>query len=98
MIDINFQIDGTTLVKYRGNSSNVVVPAGIHTISKNAFGGNKSIRSVVFPSSINEIGENAFFQCAALQDVKFEGLAVSIEKQAFAFCSSLKKINLPMML
>ena len=55
----DFEIKGTTLVGYKGNERNVVVPYGITRIGEKAFA-NKSMFKVVLPESLTEIGEYAF--------------------------------------
>ena len=56
----DFEIDGTTLVKYIGNETSVVIPDSIIHIEESAFY-QKYLTSVIIPDSVTSIGDGAFF-------------------------------------
>ena len=82
------------LLKYNGNASNVVIPAGVKTIS-NAFYGNESLSRVTIPDSVTEIGGDAFFRCANLTSVNIPDSVTTIGAWAFGDCTSLTSVNIP---
>ena len=51
----DFQVVGTTLVKYVGTSSSVSIPSGIKKIGAEAFAGNTTMTSVSLGKEITEI-------------------------------------------
>ena len=72
----DFEISGTTLVRYNGTDSKVVIPDGIVTIDNDAFSGNINIEYVKFPSSLRTVKSRAFEGCSRLERVEMnEGLS-----------------------
>ena len=72
----DFKIRGTTLVRYNGTDSKVVIPDGIVTIDNDAFSGNINIEYVKFPSSLRTVKSRAFEGCSRLERVEMnEGLS-----------------------
>lgn len=61
-----FEVDGTTLVRYIGNGGAVTIPDLITTIGEGAFRGCTNVTSVVFPKTIREIQDYAFDGCSGL--------------------------------
>jgi hypothetical protein len=59
----DFQINGTTLVKYIGNDTHVTIPSSVTMIGDRAFGDCKNLTSVTIPSSVPVIGAEAFGGC-----------------------------------
>jgi len=55
----DFVIKGTVLIKYRGNSANIIIPDGFTEIGENAFE-KKQITSVIIPNTVTSIGKDAF--------------------------------------
>ena len=64
-----FEVNGTTLVKYIGNGGAVTIPDLITTIDKGAFRGCTSVTSVIFPKTVREIKDYAFEGCTGLTGV-----------------------------
>ena len=60
-----FEIKGTTLVKYNGRGGDVVIPYGITEIGGGAFLFAKITRAAI-PDSVTYIGAMAFKACAEL--------------------------------
>lgn len=52
--------DGTQVIAYWGENSEVTIPEGVQSIGDSAFYGCKSLTSLTFPSSLQSIGDCAF--------------------------------------
>jgi hypothetical protein len=93
----DFQMDGTTLVKYNGKGGSVTIPSSVTKISSSAFYDYTSITTVTIPSSLSEIGISAFVNCTSLNSVTFTSPSSvwSIEDSAFFGCKSLTSIDIP---
>lgn len=89
--------DPSLLTGYAGNDTDVTVPDGIHTIGRDTFKNNTSLRSVVIPASVTVIGENAFSGCTALSSVEFspECSLAEIRANAFEGCPRLTNLDFP---
>ncbi|MGN0807448.1 MAG: leucine-rich repeat protein [Candidatus Coproplasma sp.] len=83
-------IEGTTLIKYSGRKTKVLVPDGVTEISASAFKGRKIIESVVIPDSVEKIGAYAFSRCYRLSEISFGTGLKHIVTNAFYDCKSLK--------
>jgi len=91
----NFQMRGTTLVRYRGNARNVAIPEGVTKIGFSAFKRNKNVTNITIPSSVTSIGESAFAFCTSLTGVILHEGIRSIGNDAFEGCASLTSIIIP---
>lgn len=91
--DSDFQLDGTTLVKYTGTVSAVSVPDEVKKISAEAFAGNTAITSVRFPKGLESIGYGAFYSCTALKSIQIPDSVVSIGSGVFANCTALNTVS-----
>ena len=89
----DFQMDGTTLLKYNGTAEDVSVPASVKKIESEAFAGNDYIRHVTIGSSVKEIGSSAFAGCKYLQSVTIPDSVTTIDHAAFSRCPSLKEVT-----
>ncbi len=65
----DFDILGTTLVRYNGKAAHVVVPVGVTVIGPQAFADRITLRSVELPSTVSAIQYKAFLNCPALEYV-----------------------------
>jgi len=65
----DFEMDGTVLVKYNGNASDLIIPEGVTAIGNSAFSDCTSLISVIIPSSVTSIGEMAFIGCTDLTSI-----------------------------
>ena len=90
----DFLMDGSTLVRYIGQSEYVRVPDGVINIGAEAFH-NARIVSVELPDSVTEIREGAFSGCEHLERVRLSTRLLVIRKNAFQSCISLTDIALP---
>ena len=65
----DFQMNGTVLVRYRGNAADVTIPEGVTAIGNDAFSYCGSLKSIIIPSSVVSIGDWAFNWCNNLSTV-----------------------------
>jgi len=79
----DFEINGTVLVKYRGNATNVTIPAGITAIGSGAFAQCKSLTSITIPASVTVIGRVAFNGCSNLSAITIPDSVMSIGEESF---------------
>ena len=89
----DFLMDGSTLVRYIGQSEYVRVPDGVINIGAEAFH-NARVVSVELPDSVTEIREGAFSGCEHLERVRLSTRLLVIRKNAFQSCISLSDIAL----
>ena len=92
----DFEIKNGVLMKYRGNSKNVVVPDGVSEIGKYAFyepDKTSDIERIVLPESLTRIDDYAFMNCKKLKDVIIPDGVEYLS--GFYGCSSIKSIEIP---
>lgn len=89
----DFQVNGTTLVKYNGTSENVSV-SNVEKIEAEAFAGNQYIRTVEIGSGVLNIGSGAFKGCSQLQAVTIANSVETIGQAAFADCPLLNSVQI----
>ncbi len=91
--------DEATVIGYRGNQTNLVLPdvldnCPVTKIGKNAFRGNNALQSVTFSKNIVTVGEYAFAECPLLTTVTLNGKNLkTIGDYAFADSTSLRTVN-----
>ncbi len=78
------------------NILGTIAGAKVTGIAKDAFRGNKDIKSVTLSSDILYIGETAFEGCLNLESFYFDTNNTHIGKYAFANCNGIKTVCLPM--
>lgn len=88
-----FLTDGTTLTRYTGQSSSVVIPAGITKIADNAFADNNVISDVIIPGTVTEIGYRAFAGCENLKTVNIPDSVIMVDDSAFNEDVSLANVT-----
>ncbi len=93
--ELDFEIKGSVLKRYRGQNPAVVIPSGVTAISAEAFYDRKDITSVIIPVGVQTIGERAFFGCISLESVKLPDTLERMEDLAFAGCARLEAISIP---
>ncbi|MBD5426593.1 MAG: leucine-rich repeat domain-containing protein [Treponema sp.] len=64
-----FAVDEGTLVGYRGDRADVVIPDGVTAIAGGAFAGHTELEHISIPAGVTVIGENAFSGCAGLTNI-----------------------------
>ena len=89
----DFQMDGTTLVKYNGTAEDVSISNYVERIEAEAFAGNDYIRYVSIGDSVKVIGSGAFSECKNLERVTVPDSVTTIENAAFSGCPSLKEVT-----
>ena len=87
--------DGTQVIAYWGENSEVTIPEGVQSIGDCAFGDCKSLTSLTFPSSLQSIGGGAFAGCISLTSLTLPSSLQSIGDWAFGWCSSLTSLTFP---
>lgn len=90
-----FQIEGSTLVKYRGTDTNVSIPGTVKTIGRSAFEDNTKIELVVVPNSVTSIEAYAFWGCDRLDTVVLGKGLRTIGDFAFAGAKGLVQMTIP---
>ena len=90
-----FNKDRTTLIAYRSNDTNYIIPDGVTNIGHCAFCGCKSLNSINIPNSVTYIGNDAFGGCKSLTSINIPNSVTNIGDWAFERCESLTNINIP---
>lgn len=89
----DFQMDGTTLVKYNGTAEDVSLSNQVKRIEAEAFAGNDHVRSVTLGDEVEVIGARAFSECDNLESVSVPDSVEIIENAAFSGCPSLRQVS-----
>jgi len=89
-----FQMDGTTLVKYNGTAEDVSVSNQVKRIEAEAFAGNDAVRRITVGDSVEVIGARAFSECLNLQSVTIPDSVEIIENAVFSGCPSLRSVSI----
>lgn len=89
----DFQMDGTTLVKYNGTAEDVSISNYVEKIEAGAFAGNNSVKRVTIGEAVEVIGSGAFLECNNLESVTIPDSVVTIENAAFSGCPLLKSVT-----
>ena len=90
----DFIIENGILKKYVGSGGDVVIPAGVTSIGREAFW-YKNLTSVTIPEGVTSIGDSAFYNCSSLTSVTIPEGVTSIGKMAFKGCNSLTSMMIP---
>lgn len=90
-----FQMEGSTLTRYRGTEKNVSIPDTVQTIGQGAFEENKNIELVVVPNSVKRIEAYAFWGCDNLDTVVLGKGLSDVGDYAFTNCTGLEQIAIP---
>ena len=89
-----FNKDRTTLIAYRSNDTNYIIPDGVTNIGHCAFCGCKSLNSINIPNSVTYIGNDAFGGCKSLTSINIPNSVTNIGNHAFYNCSFLDSVNI----
>lgn len=91
----DFQIEGSTLKKYRGKDKNVSIPDTVQIIGEGAFEEDANIELVVVPNSVKQIEPYAFWGCDNLDTVVLGKGLSQVGDYAFTKCTGLQQITIP---
>ncbi|MBR4719138.1 MAG: leucine-rich repeat domain-containing protein [Lachnospiraceae bacterium] len=91
----NYEMDGSTLVRYTGSDEMITLPNTVQTIGKDAFSGNSTLLKVVIPDSVRNIDFAAFENCSNLMQVVIPESVRAIGSSAFSGCEQLQYVNIP---
>lgn len=91
----DFKIEGSKLIKYRGDEVHVTIPNTVEIIAEGAFEENDDIKSVTVPNSVTEIERYAFWGCDNLDTVSLGTGIEEIGPYTFANCKGLEYITIP---
>ena len=92
---MGFHMDNSTLVKYEGDDTGVVIPDGVTSIGDRAFSECTRLTSVIIPEGVTNIGEYAFSKCAGLKSITIPESVTSIDAWAFSECTGLTDMTIP---
>lgn len=90
----DFQLNGTTLIKYTGSASTATIPDNVKTIGTEAFAGNTTLASVTIPSGVTHIEAGAFADCKALEHIVIPKGVEELGNGVFAGDARLTKVTL----
>lgn len=68
---VDFIMNGSTLLYYKGNDEEVKIPLNVTAIGNGAFADNQQIRTVNISKYVETLGEGAFKNCTNLANVNF---------------------------
>ena len=91
----DFEMNGSTLVKYLGTATEVTLPDFVKEIGKDAFSNHETITNVTIPDSVKSIGYAAFENCPNLKSVSIPESVKTIGSSAFSGCEKLESVNIP---
>lgn len=77
------------------NTSKLILPSEMWSISDALCHHCKNLKTVVFPTNLSTIGASAFKDCRKLDSIEFPATLTSIGNQAFMNCRRLKQIVIP---
>lgn len=89
-----FQMNGTTLIRYNGTAQDVSISDYVEKIEAQAFADNDYVQNVTIGKNVESIGTAAFEGCSNLQSVTIPDSVTNIGSAAFADCPSLKDVSI----
>ena len=96
-VEEEFVIKNGVLIRYIGDSKNVVIPGTITEIEDEAFCSffcKMCLTSVVIPDSVVKIGTKAFYSCGELNSIVIPDSVIEIGELAFSNCSALTSVKM----
>lgn len=72
----------------------LVLPDGIRTIGRDAFGKCKELKTIHMPENLETLGRGAFWECRKLEHITLPRSLRSIGKVEFWYCDHLQSITL----
>ena len=95
MIKDSFLMDGTTIIRYLGNASEIIIPSDATKIALYAFSHIRSVKSITLGEKIKEIENFAFLGDSNLEEIKLNNTLECIGEGSFMDCISLKDFTIP---
>ena len=89
----DFEMNGTVLVKYRGNAADVTMPEGVTSIGDYAFSECTSLAGITIPAGVNSIKRWAFSECNSLTSVTIPSSVAFIGYRVFYECANLTTVT-----
>lgn len=83
--------DITSLVRYIGEESEIIIPDSIEELGTGAFFANRTLNKVIIPDSVKTLGLQTFYLCENLFSVTIGNNVASLEN-VFGGCSKLVEI------
>ncbi len=91
----DFVVVNGQLLKYNGNSEDIIIPEGVVHISEQAFKENEQIKTVTCSSTLETIWTYSFADCISLEKVILNDKLRIINLCAFEGCANLKEVEFP---
>ncbi len=79
---------------YGEGRKTIIVPEGVTSIGRDAFGNSMPTQKIQLPESLEVIEKNTFYNCQNLTTINFPEKLRFIGDLAFAYCESLKEVTL----
>ncbi|MDE5834562.1 MAG: leucine-rich repeat domain-containing protein, partial [Ruminococcus sp.] len=92
---MDFKIKDGVLVKYTGNTPDVIIPSDVTAIGESAFEDCKNLEKIEISKSVTKIGEFAFLHCDNLRKIVIPESVTTIDDFAFDSCYNLNEIVIP---
>lgn len=86
----DFVIEGTKLLKYKGNAKFVRIPEGITSLESGLFWDNQIVEEVLMPESLVDFGGDTFYNCRNLRKTNIPINVRQLGNNPFAGCPKLK--------
>ena len=90
-----FEIENGILKAYTGESAEIAVPEGVHTLAEDVFKGMAWITKVSLPSTLRIIGARAFKGCRQIREISFSEGLEEIGEYAFHKCHAITELIFP---
>jgi len=92
--DARFDFENSTIIKYFGTETDLVLPNGVTEIEDSVFENNAVIKTLFINKELKKIGDSAFYNCSNLEIVTFkqesDASLYSIGDYAFQKCYKLE--------
>ena len=89
----DFIIKNDKVIKYIGNSENIIVPDGVKELASCLFWDNQFIRKINLPNSLVSIGGDTFYNASNLEEVNIPANVKYMGNNPFAGCKKVKINN-----
>ena len=88
--DKDFEIVGGVLKKYKGASTNIIIPNNVSIIGQGAFEECQGITSITIPNSVKKIDRLVILGCQSLNEIKIPESVEDIHEDAFCGAKNIK--------